>query len=255
MTTTAKATAPRDTQVAISRVSSAEGHDGTPQWELQVRWPSWTPAANQGGDKTWVDKAAFPTITGETKGTFNCSVIKSTLKNKREGGKHDGSKDWMWNWRIVTLDVPEASTPANPRNPAAPVQRGQPSVASEPDTAIDPGPAYQPPRYQQEIPPPVPQALGACQNNAMAFIQAGIIPLPEGRDPINFLWELRDAIYRGVNAKPYHAERFCYRHEAPLIKSKKGVWGHVLPDGTACFGSQDAGAAAGAAGADAGATP
>ena len=84
----------------------------------------------------------------------------------------------------------------------------------------------------REGPPPLPQALGACQNHAMAFIQSGIIPVPEDRDPVNFLWELRDRVYRNVNQRPFQPEHYCYscereRKQSPNTKK----WGHRVEGG------------------------
>ena len=89
--------------------------------------------------------------------------------------------------------------------------------------------------------PPLPQALGACQNHAMAFIQSGIIAVPPDRDPLNFLWELRDRIYRNVNQRPYQPEHWCYQHQCQNEQSKRsGLWGHVMPSGAPCIEPQDA---------------
>ena len=121
----------------------------------------------------------------------------------------------------------------------APEPRPQPATATAtppPARSVAPAPKPQPaaPPRRPEEPQPIPQALGACQNHAMALIESGIIPVPEGRNPVNFLWELRDRVYRGVNKNPYHNEPFCYEHETPRILSGRKVWGHVLADGTAC---------------------
>jgi len=116
-------------------------------------------------------------------------------------------------------------------------------VADSRDDAIGPEvfELEQPPRKQpqREEPPPLPQALGACQNHAMAFIESGIIPVPEGRDPINFLWELRDRVYRNVNQKPYQPEGFCYGHLTMYDrteKSQRGAKYHVVENGYCVLG-------------------
>ena len=89
----------------------------------------------------------------------------------------------------------------------------------------------------------------------MAHIESGIIPVPEGRNPINFLWELRDRVYRNVNQKPYQEEHYCYVHEQARIENpKSGNWAHRLVGNEWCVERQDAGTATTEAGADAEAT-
>ena len=78
---------------------------------------------------------------------------------------------------------------------------------------------------------PRPEALGACQNNAMAFIESGIIPVPEGRDPLNFLRELRDRVYRDVNQGLYQSDpHYCYEHETgrKTEPERTDKWFHLI---------------------------
>ena len=78
-------------------------------------------------------------------------------------------------------------------------------------------------------------ALGECQNHAVALIQAGLVPVPDGRDPINFLWELRDKIYRNVTKRPFQPEHYCYQHQAERIQNPKSSnWEHKLGDAIWC---------------------
>ena len=87
----------------ITRLVWAEGKDGAPQWEVQLRWP-WTPAANKGGDKTWVAQADFPAWTAATKGAVNLEVAAGYIKRAGEGKEpFDGHLDWMWHWGIKGL--------------------------------------------------------------------------------------------------------------------------------------------------------
>lgn len=141
--------------------------------------------------------------------TPEVTISQGALKKDKQGTY---ASDYFWN--LVEIQAPGWA---------------------EPPTADDPGPPMGDSAYGPPEAPPLPQALGACQNHAMAFIESGIIPVPEGRDPISFLWELRDRVYRNVNQKPYQPEHFCYEHDKERIKSPKtGVWGHVLKDGKAC---------------------
>jgi hypothetical protein len=165
--------------------------------------------------------------------TFNCWDMKQlehvklnslvSLILNRDGTKADKQDDGQvgsyW-WSIAGV----AESPIN-----SPVGH----EARDPQDDDDMRP-YSPPVTSPELPQPVPQALGACQNHAMAFIESGIIPIPEGRDPINFLWELRDRVYRNVNQKPYQPEGFCYQHQALFDHTEKGKRGakyHAVENG------------------------
>ena len=104
----------KETTAQITRLIWADGKDGTPQWEVQLRWP-WTPAANKGGDKTWVTQADFPQWTAATKGTVNLEVAAAYIRKAAEGKEpHDGHLPWMWHWHIrkVLDHAPAASAPA-----------------------------------------------------------------------------------------------------------------------------------------------
>ena len=88
------------TTVQIIKVSDAEGNTGEAQWELKVRWP-WTPQANQYGDSLWLDVKDFPEKPAIA--AHNVIAVKGNIK-KSKGDPHDGSKDWMWNYRILSFD-------------------------------------------------------------------------------------------------------------------------------------------------------
>lgn len=209
------------TTVAIEKVSTVAGRDG-PQWELQVKWP-WSTRIP---DKIWLDKKTWP--DEPVLGAWPAQIEKRGLKRKADGNDYDGSQGWMYNYKLVAFGKP-ASVPSGNQEPA---KRG-------PDTVEDDALDEREWRPAREGPPPLPQALGACQNHAMAFIQSGIIPVPQGRDPINFLWELRDRVYRNVNQKPFQNEHYCYQHQAMREKSPRtDAWGHVLEDGKGCVEPQ-----------------
>ena len=74
--------------------------------------------------------------------------------------------------------------------------------------------------------------LGICQNHAMSFIESGMIPVPEGRDPLNFLRELRDRVYRDVNQGVYQSDpHYCYEHETGReLKPDTDRWFHPMLD-------------------------
>ena len=78
-------------------------------------------------------------------------------------------------------------------------------------------------------PPPNPAALGACHNHAVDFIVAGILPLPEGRELVGWVRELRDRFYRDINQAPVMPLHYCYLHDQERRQGKNGGWGHILP--------------------------
>jgi len=78
-------------------------------------------------------------------------------------------------------------------------------------------------------PPPNPAALGACHNHAVDFIVAGILPLPEGRELVGWVRELRDKFYRDINQAPVMPLHYCYLHDEERRQGKNGGWGHILP--------------------------
>ena len=78
-------------------------------------------------------------------------------------------------------------------------------------------------------PPPNPAALGACHNHAVDFIVAGILPLPEGRELVGWVRELRDRFYRDINQAPVMPLHYCYQDDQERRQSKTGNWGHILP--------------------------
>ena len=115
----------REVTAQIARLVWAEGKDGSPQWEVQVRWP-WTPAANKGGDKTWVSQGDFPAWTAATKGAVNLEVVAGPLRKAAEGKEpYDGHLDWMWLWYIrkVLDHTPSASPPKPHENQVSLDQR------------------------------------------------------------------------------------------------------------------------------------
>ena len=86
--------------MTVQKVTEAEGRDG-PQWELQVMWP-WS---KDFPDKVWLDQSAFdfkPEIRA-----YNVAVKQTTHKKKQGGGFHDGTYDWMWNYKVLDFEVRE----------------------------------------------------------------------------------------------------------------------------------------------------
>ena len=109
----------KETWFEIQAVAGAQGQGG-PEWQLQGRWP-WTPARNQGGDKVWINREAFPQINIDTRGRFAVEVKARSLKKMSEAKQletgnvyFDGTLDWMWQFDIIQfLDHdPVSNTPA-----------------------------------------------------------------------------------------------------------------------------------------------
>ena len=128
----------------------------------------------------------------------------------------------------VTSSTPQTVTRAVSSPPEARPWVEPPAATNGHATPNDgPGNGGPPP-----IPPPIPAALGACQNHAMAFIESGVIPVPEGRDPLNFLRELRDRVYRDVNQGLYQSDpHYCYEHETGReLKPDTDRWFHPMLD-------------------------
>ena len=58
-----------------------------------------------------------------------------------------------------------------------------------------------------------------------------VIPVPEGRDPLNFLRELRDRVYRDVNQGLYQSDpHYCYEHETgrKTEPERTDKWFHLI---------------------------
>jgi len=153
------------------------------------------------------------------------TVTTVITQGRLKEGK-DGSYSTHYYWDITSVEA--ASDAPQDDEEVGPEEFSKVALQTpEPEAPVRKQP-------QREEPPPLPQALGACQNHAMAFIESGIIPIPEGRDPINFLWELRDRVYRNVNQKPYQPEGFCYQHQALFDHTEKGKRGakyHAVENG------------------------
>ena len=90
------------TLMDVKKASTVQGNNG-PQWELTVTWP-WT--VGQNTDRTWLDKDKYPDEPDA--GSYKVAANHRSVKNKREGGQHDGSKPWMWNWTVTRFLGPDA---------------------------------------------------------------------------------------------------------------------------------------------------
>ena len=149
--------------------------------------------------------------------TVTITIQQGNLKTNKEGLY---SSDFFWD--MVSIESiesgggsEEVQAPPKPTpKPAPPAQTGTPNRVN--------------PNAQSE-PPPNPAALGACHNHAVDFIVAGILPLPEGRELVGWIRELRDRFYRDINQAPVAPLHYCYLHDQERRQSKNGGWGHLLP--------------------------
>ena len=114
------------TTVTIEKVASVEGHDG-PQWEVTVRWP-WS---NQFPDRVWLDQAEYPHAPLVQR--YSAQVDRTGAKRKGDGTAYDGSKPWMWNYRILALEPlrSETSSTVSTASPTDQDSRIQRRVAFE----------------------------------------------------------------------------------------------------------------------------
>ena len=151
----------------------------------------------------------WETVEGfEVGQTATITIQQGNLKNNKDG-KY--SSDFFWDMESIEADgeiVASEEVQAPPKPKPTP---------SEPRTG------------SPDQPPPLPAALGACQNHAVDFITAGILPLPVGRELVGWVRELRDRFYRDINQAPLMPFHYCYQHNKERRQGKNGGWGHLLP--------------------------
>lgn len=79
-------------------------------------------------------------------------------------------------------------------------------------------------------PPPNPAAVGACQKDAMVYIESGEWVRPEGRTVESWHRECRDFLYWNLNQVPVMPHHWCYVHSTERTKSSRGSWFHKHAD-------------------------
>ena len=147
----------------------------------------------------------WETVEGfEVGQTATITIQQGNLKNNKDG-KY--SSDFFWDMESI--------------------EAGGEIVASE-EVQAPPKPIPIPDDAEMR-PPPNPAALGACHNHAVDFIVRGILPLPEGRELVGWVRELRDRFYRDINQAPLMPLHYCYQHNEERRQGKNGGWGHLLP--------------------------
>jgi len=210
------------TTVQITKVSDDIGKNGQAQWELKVKWP-WMPPNAKYGDTLWLDVSDFPEKPAIA--VHNAIAVKNTIKGTKDGNPpHNGSKDWMWNWRILSLD---SSTMPEPTQQGIYDTLGiDPPFTGKPDAPKRPNDG--PPDWDaihaakdQTI------QLNAATRDAMIFIQIGVWPIPEGRTSTSWLRECRARLYYNVHTCEMEPEYWCYIHNCARNKGSNG-YGHTL---------------------------
>ena len=210
MTTTTE----MQTTVQITKVSDAVGNDNKAQWELVVKWP-WAPTNSRFGDTLWLNVEDFP--VRPTVAVHNVIAVKGNIK-KKQGGQHDGSKDWMWNYRILSFDG--TGRPASPTGtmPESNADRkveelftGKPEPGQEPRETVD--------SLDTKI------LKGQAFNAAYHLIAAKCIDNPLW--PVELgIRHLRDILYHEVLEKPVAPPHYCYKHEQARLKDAQDRWWH-----------------------------
>jgi len=97
----------------IESLTAADGKDGQEQWEVKLRWP-WTPKGAKYPDITWVDAENVPEWGARTKGEVVVTVEADRLKTNADKQPYDGTREWMWTWRIWGLAAREDVTASRP---------------------------------------------------------------------------------------------------------------------------------------------
>jgi hypothetical protein len=220
---------------------------GADQLEIQCRWP-WTPEANEGGDKTYCS----PGVEGlpwsddrDAVGEYAVVVRRGYIKKNKEKQTFDGTHLWMWQWYVERFgEITEKEKIGDQRD----YYGDRPAQITNTSGASGGGS----PEFN-------PLAVGACGNWANSHITSGIIPCPEGTDPVeHFLW-VRDCFYWKVNQVPPRSREEitgeapiiaepvieeselgedCPTHNRPWVKLSDKTWGHNIKGGM-CIWSAD----------------
>ena len=135
---------PKWATLTVTSYQTADNNEN--QWAIKGRW-EWTPSGNRWGITTWVDKNICPPVISQ--GAHNVLVERGRLQNKQDGTPHDGSMDWMYNWRITQWNPAEFQ--AGQATIPAPMNHSATTSAPAPQQ-----PVPQQPVPQQPPPPPAP---------------------------------------------------------------------------------------------------
>ena len=218
--------------MTVKKASTVMGRDG-PQWELEVTWP-WT--VGQNSDRIWLEKSQYPDEPGA--GQYNVEVRSRGLKNKRDGGQHDGTKRWMHNWQLVRFTGPAVSPQPSALSPQlsdpdaeAPPQHTEPAI---PETGRRDG-ASTPATYQEQ------QArgydLGMAFNQAvhLAAAEPQLKPTPRtDAELMQRIRYLRDRLLAEVILTAPRPAHWCFDCGLPYDRTERGERGtryHIVEGG------------------------
>ena len=198
----------QQTTADILKVSDATGKNG-PQWELKVKWP-WHPAGNKYGDSVWLDVSDFP--EKPTTGTHSVVVIKGPVKKKQDGGYHDGSKDWMYNFNILSFG----------------------GKATQPEKELFGDPRDQEPQGRAERPIAGIEVEGVVQGHLEKL--AVDLYIAEGADTSHAnglpdylrIREIRDGFFHNVKEHSIMPQHHCYPHDVGRNRDNHDRWYHKV---------------------------
>ena len=196
------------TTVQITKVSDDTGKDGQAQWELKVKWP-WMPPGARYGDTLWLDVSDFPEKPAIA--VHNVIAAKSTIKGTKDGNPpHDGSRDWMWNWRILSLDGPTSGTMPEPDGEEVGVKSDVDFAPERPNGGpVDP----EQDKWDKITAIKDEKIAKSMAFNAAYTLIAATLNVEGGPSPIFTadIRQLRDSIFHEVLEKPVAPVGYCYR--------------------------------------------
>ena len=117
-----------------SAVAPVLGRNNKPEYEITGRW-EWTPPSNTWGDKTWCSRDICPEVI--TAGSHIVLAQRGELKRNSNKEFYDGSRQWMYRWRIIEWEgvATEGVTTAPPA--AAPAPAPQPTPEATPQAELE----------------------------------------------------------------------------------------------------------------------
>ena len=126
-----------------SAVAPVLGRNNKPEYEITGRW-EWTPPSNTWGDKTWCSRDICPEVI--TAGSHIVLAQRGELKRNSNKEFYDGSRQWMYRWRIIEWEgvategvttAPPAAAPAPAPQPTPEATPHLPVAETEPQHVVD----------------------------------------------------------------------------------------------------------------------
>jgi len=120
----------RKMQITLNSAAPAADRDGNPQWELRCADPFST-------NPTYETKFWIPAVEGKQPpppAVYWCILTQGAMKTSKDPSRpYDGSRDWMYRWRIAQradFHCPDAPEPPQTQNTVAPAPMGIPVGAT-----------------------------------------------------------------------------------------------------------------------------